>query len=327
MINTEFYLPNNTINSTFLQSAFESFDKEKFENKIGIKERYVVDEEQSSLELSIRSCNKLFESFDKSKIDFIIYCTQTPKHILPGNSSQLQYKLGLESIPSFDFNLGCSGFVYGLSIAKAFIDSGIANCVLLVTSDTYSKYINEKDKSNRSIFGDGSTSTIIDKSLSNNIGEFVLGTDGSKFQNLIIENGGGFKKSTCNPELLKYGTDNFFTKNDLYMNGIEIFNFTIQLVPDLVEKTLIKNNLEKNEIDYFIFHQANSFMLNYLRKKIKIPKEKFYNNLEFSGNTVSSTIPIAIKLSQKEGKIKKGDKVMLVGFGVGLSWGATILKI
>tara|TARA_B110000003_G_scaffold276387_1_gene322588 strand:+ start:1648 stop:2631 length:984 start_codon:yes stop_codon:yes gene_type:complete len=327
MIKTEYYLTEKVIDSNFLQDTFESFDKEKFENKIGIKERYVVSEDESSLELSIRSCKKLFESFDKSKVDFIVYCTQTPKHILPGNSSQLQHELGLESIPSFDFNLGCSGYVYGLSIAKAFIESGIANCVLLVTSDTYSKYINKKDKSNRSIFGDGSTATIIDKYLSRNIGKFILGTDGSKFQNLIIENGGGYKSSNCNPELLKYGTDNFYTKNDLYMNGIEIFNFTIQLVPDLVEKTLIKNNLEKNEIDYFIFHQANSFMLDYLRKKIKIPKEKFYNNLEFSGNTVSSTIPIAIKLSQKAEKIKKGDKVMLVGFGVGLSWGATILKI
>lgn len=327
MIKTEYYLPERVIDSKFLTDTFESFDKEKFENKIGINERYIVDEEESSLELSIKSCKKLFESFDKSKVDFIVYCTQTPKHILPGNSSQLQYELGLESIPSFDFNLGCSGYVYGLSIAKAFIQSGIAKCVLLVTSDTYSKYINKKDKSNRSIFGDGSTSTIIDKSLSNNIGEFVLGTDGSKFQNLIIENGGGLKKSTCNPELLKYGTDNFFTKNDLYMNGIEIFNFTIHLVPELVEKTLIKNNLDKNDIDYYIFHQANSFMLDYLRKKIKIPSEKFYNDLKFSGNTVSSTIPIAINLSQKNGNIKKGDKVMLVGFGVGLSWGSTILKI
>jgi 3-oxoacyl-[acyl-carrier-protein] synthase-3 len=323
----EFYVPDNVVDSNFLQNAFPSFDKLKFEDKIGIKERRVSSSNQSSLELSIESCKKLFKGVEKSKIDFIIYCTQTPKHILPGNSSQLQYKLGLDLIPSFDYNLGCSGYVYGLAISKSLVNSGIAKNILLITSDTYSKYLNKLDKSNRSIFGDGASATIVDKELSSKIGEFVLGSDGSKFDNLIIKNGGGFNSYNHQAPLTEYGTDNFYTDNDLYMNGIEIFNWTIQLVPKLLTDTLKKNDLEIVDIDYFIFHQANSFMLNYLRNKLGIPENKFYNDLKDTGNTVSSTIPIALKKCFDKKVIGPNVNIMLVGFGVGLSWGATIIKL
>ena len=322
----EIYLPEKTINSSYLKKRFSSFNKEKFENKIGIYERRQSHFSQSSLELSINACKKLFEHIDKSDIDFIVYCTQTPKYILPGNSTQLQSSLKLDCVPSFDFNLGCSGYVYGLGISKSLIESGLAKNILLVTSDTYTKFINKQDKSNRSIFGDGSTCTLVDISLAKKMGKFVLGSDGSKHENLIIRNGGGYSKYENNAKIIEYGQDNFYTHNDLYMEGIEIFNWTIKKIPDLVKETLKKNLLRIDDIDYFIFHQANAYMLTYLRKKIRIPENKFHLNLEKTGNTVSSTIPIALKECFEKKLIKKNMKVMLVGFGVGLSWGATIIK-
>jgi 3-oxoacyl-[acyl-carrier-protein] synthase-3 len=181
--------------------------------------------------------------------------------------------------------------------------------------------LNPKDVSNRSIFGDGAAATILSHSNDNRIFHMELGTDGSGFSNLIVENG-GFR----NP-LSKLVLQNSSKNNYLDMNGPEIFNFTLDSVPKLVESVLKKNNMNLTDVDFFIFHQANKFMLDYLRTKIGIAREKFYINLERTGNTVSATIPIGLKDAQEKGLIKKGDIVMLCGFGVGYSWGATIIKI
>ncbi len=324
----EFYLPTNILSNNQLAKEFPDWNSSNFEKKVGIINRHIVDTNETALDLAIGASQKLLTRFDKKEIDYVILCTQSPDYHLPTTACILQDKLGLrKDIGAFDFNLGCSGYIYGLSICKGLLSAGIAANILFVVSETYSKYIHKEDRSNRSIFGDGAAATIISNEDVNSIGNFVLGTDGSGFDKLIVKNGGLRSKCGIDNSEYSYGTNNITSNDHLYMDGPEIFNFTIETIPKLVADTLYKNNQSLDEIDFFVFHQANKYMLNFLRKRIGIAKEKFCINFENSGNTVSATIPIAIKNLQAQSKIKKGDKLMLVGFGVGLSYGALILDI
>ncbi len=323
----EYYLPKQTLSNNDLKEIFPDFDENKMK-KIGISSRHIASSSQTAVDLAYHAAEKLLKNSDKNSIDFILFCTQSPDYFLPTSACILQDRLGLrKDIGALDFNQGCSGYVYGLSMAKGLIEGGIASNILLLTGETYSKLINEKDKGNRSIFGDAGSATLITKSNKNGIFNFELGSDGSGFENLIVRNGGAKNEKEINAEIKEYGSNNKYTDNELYMNGPEIFNFTIESIPSLIEKTLDENNLNKDEIDYFIFHQANKFMLDYLRKKIGVPKDKFYNDLDDVGNTVSNTIPIALSNSINKNTIFKGSKVLLCGFGVGYSWGATVIEI
>ncbi|WP_160137064.1 3-oxoacyl-ACP synthase III family protein [Chryseobacterium sp. c4a] len=317
----EYYLPELVLTNEDLEKEFPEWSSERIQEKVGIAQRHISSENETVLDLAVKSSEKVLENYDRNKIDFILFCTQSPDYFLPTTACILQDKLGLrKNIGAMDFNLGCSGFVYGLAFAKGLIAAGIAQHILLVTSETYTKHINPKDKGNRSIFGDASASAIIEKSETGNDYKFCLGTDGSGAENLIVKKGAFRTDFELNPE-------NEFAPENLYMNGPEIFNFTIENIPGLVKETMEVNGLTMDDIDHFVFHQANSFMLNYLRKKTKIPKEKFYIDMEKTGNTVSATIPIALKNMMDKGMLKEGDKVLLAGFGVGYSWGATILEI
>ena len=326
LINT--YLPETILSNQELQKEFQDWDATSFEKKVGIKQRHVVTEKETALDLAFQAATKAIQEFDKSKIDFILLCTQSPDYFLPTSACILQNRLGLErSCGALDFNLGCSGYVYGLSVAKGLLAGGIAKNILLITAETYTKYIHPKDRTNRSIFGDAAAATILTKDDLLKLGEFVLNTDGKGFDKLIVRNGASRFPFDTNPAELDYGTDNKYTHNNLYMDGPDIFTFTIENIPNLITETLQKNKLEITDIDYFIYHQANAFMLNFLRKKSKIPKEKFYINMDKVGNTVSSTIPIALQNATEKNLIKPGDKILLAGFGVGLSWAATVITL
>lgn len=328
IVKIEYYLPETLLTNDDLEREFPDWSSEKIEKKIGIRERHIVKEDETALDLALKAAEKVLKDYNKDKIDFLLLCTQSPDYYLPTSACILQHKLGLRtSIGAFDYNLGCSGFVYGLALAKSLINSKIATSILLITSETYTKHIHPKDKSNRTIFGDAAAATIIEKSEEDQIGEFVLGTDGNGYNNLIVPNGGLRNRYDVNSKEIDDGSGNIRTDNNLYMNGPEIFNFTIKAVPKVVSETLEKNNITLEDLDYIIFHQANKYMNEYLRKKIGIPKEKYYLNLLHTGNTVSATIPIAIKDALDNKLIKKGDKVLLVGFGVGYSWGGTIIQI
>jgi len=324
-INT--YLPEKIITNQQLENDFKRWDSEKIEAKLGIRNRHVVKDDETALDLAYNASLKTIKEYDKNKIDFVILCTQSPDYFLPSGACILQNKLGLRTnIGAFDFNLGCSGYIYGLAIAKGLINNNLANSILLIMSETYSKHIHKKDLANLTIFGDGAASTIIEKSENEHILEFVFGTDGSGFENLIVKNGAFRKKYDPNAPQISDNSGNIWTDNNLFMNGPEIFNFTIEKVPKLVDEILNKNEMTLNDIDFIIFHQANKYIIEYLRRKINIPKEKFYSNMLDTGNTVSVTIPLALEYSINNKIIKRGDKVLLCGFGVGYSWGATIIK-
>jgi 3-oxoacyl-[acyl-carrier-protein] synthase-3 len=227
---------------------------------------------------------------------------------------------------ALDYDLGCSGCIYGLAMAKGFIYAGIAKNILLLTAETYNKYICPNDKGNRSIFGDGAAACLISKDGFAEIGEFSLGTDGRGAENLIVKTGCArhFEKEND----YRLDEEGHIQSSDyLYMNGSEIFNFTLDAVPAMMKEVLLKNQLKKESVDYYVFHQANKFMLNTIRKVCGIPKGKFYNNLETTGNTVSSTVLIGFKECINNGILTSGMKVMISGFGVGYSWGGTILSL
>jgi 3-oxoacyl-[acyl-carrier-protein] synthase III len=322
------YLPEFVLTNVQLSNDFGRWEPDKIENKLGINERHIAAKNETAGDMAFHAASKVLENYDRENIDMLILCTQSPDYFLPTTACILQDRLKLRTdVCAFDFNLGCSGFIYGLAISKSFIKTGIASNVLFITSETYSKHIHPKDLALKTIFGDGAAATIIESSQEEQILEFVLGTDGSGKDNLIVPN--GCFRNAYNPfaEERKTDSDDIFTDNNLFMSGPEIFNFTIDAVPMAVELCLKKNGMTLNEIDYFIFHQANKFMIEYLRKIIGIPREKFYANMLHTGNTVSSTIPIAYSESIENGKIVKGNKVLLCGFGVGYSWGAVIVEV
>lgn len=323
-----YYLPEYQLDNSIIEQDFPEWSIDKIASKTGIHCRNISANDETSVDMAVKAAKKLFEEhqIDRNIIDFVILCTQSPDYFLPTSACIIQEKLGLPtSIGAFDFNLGCSGFVYGLGIAKGFIASGQAKNVLLITSETYSKFIHPKDKSNKTIFGDAAAATLISTEGFAEILNMEYGTDGNGAKNLIVKNGGLRNFNQKSEEILdEFG--NIHSDNHLYMNGSEIFTFTLTAVPKLIQNTLLKNNIESSNIDLYIFHQANKFMLDSLRKKIKIDQDKFYLYLKNCGNTVSSTIPIALYHAKKEGKVHSGSKVMLAGFGVGYSWAGCVLE-
>ena len=323
-----YYLPERVVTNEELVKKFPEWSVDKVAAKVGVNSRHLAAADETAGDMAEKAARRLFEEYNlKPKdIDFLLLCTQSSDHFLPSTACILQNRLGIPtSSGAFDYNLGCSGCVYGLAMAKSFVDSGLAKNVLLLTAETYQKYLHPSDKSNRSIFGDGAAACLISNEGIAEIGECVLGTDGSGAEHLIVKTGAARCKQPTG--VVTEDADGHQCFDDyLYMNGSAIFNFTLDAVPAMMAQILDKNNMEKEEVDYYVFHQANKFMLNTIRKVCVLPKDKFFVNLEETGNTVSSTVMIGLKQCLEAGTITPGMKVMVTGFGVGLSWGGTILR-
>lgn len=320
-------LPDLVVTNEDLVREFPEWSVEKIADKVGINNRHIAAENETSADLALRAAEKLFEEhpeIKKDSVDFILFCTQSPDYFLPTSACVIQDKLGLPtSCGALDFNLGCSGYVYGLSLAKGLLLGGIARNVLLLTGETYSKFMHPKDKGNRTIFGDAGSATLVSSEGFAEIGNFSLGTDGRGAENLMVKSGGMRFREQFN-DLQFEDNGNPLSSDHLYMNGSEIFNFTIDAVPPLIEDTLVKNQLSRDDVDGYVFHQANKFMINFLRKKNKIEPDKFYTYMSEVGNTVSNTIPIVLTEKLKENSLK--GNIILAGFGVGYSWGGCLLK-
>ncbi len=328
----EYYLPEKIVSTEDLAAEFPDWSVEKIDDKTGIRERHIAAPDECSSDMAVSAAQKLFASgvCDPTEIDFVLFCTQSPDYLLPTSACLIQERLGIPtSAGALDFNLGCSGYVYGLGLAQALIASGQATKILLLTADTYSKFINRADRSVRTIFGDAGAATLLvaEDAVSPLIGPFIYGTDGKGAPNLIVPRGGmRCRRAADKAAETTDSSGNVRGPNDLFMNGAEIFNFTLSAVPRCVADLLKKAGLSKEDIGLFVLHQANRYMLEHLRKRIGIPPEKFQVAMAHCGNTVSSTIPIALKHAAIDGRIAAGDLAMLVGFGVGYSWGATLLR-
>ena len=323
-----YYLPEQVVTNEDLIREFPEWSVDKIASKVGVLQRHVAGPDETAGDLAEKAARKLFAECNiaPAEIDFVLLCTQSPDYFLPTTACLLQDRLGIPTTAgALDFDLGCSGCIYGLALAKGLIAGGVANNVLLLTAETYNKYIHPSDKGNRSIFGDGAAACLVSREGFAEIGDFVLGTDGSRFRDLIVGTGAARAHEHSGAEFPD--EEGGLVREDyLYMNGGRIFNFTLDVVPPLVDAVLLKNGISKEQVDYYILHQANKFMLNTIRKVCAIPKEKFYLDLEQVGNTVSSTVLIGLKDCMDKGIITPGHQVLLAGFGVGLSWGATSLR-
>jgi 3-oxoacyl-[acyl-carrier-protein] synthase-3 len=322
----EYYLPKGVLTNSDISKVHPEWDVDKISSKTGIYERRISDNNEFASDMAVNAAEKLLidNNIPRDSIDFLIFCTQSPDYILPTTACILQDRLKLsKKCGAIDFNMGCSGYIYGLSIAKGLIESKTANNILFITSETYSKYINPNDKSNKTIFGDAASATLVTNTTGRyKILNFSFGTDGSGYENLIIKNGGTRSRKLSGVDI--FNDENKFIRNDndLFMNGGEIFSFTSKVLPSLVSDTTINNCISIEDVDYFVFHQANKFMLDFIRKKLRIDQLKFIEYLEKTGNTVSNTIPIALK----ERCFDKKGKFLLAGFGVGYSWGGCIIE-
>ena len=313
----------------YLPEIIEKNDNVRLRKKTGIEQRHICPKEMTAGDMAQLAAEKLFSQtgIERNSIDFLLLCTQSPDYYLPTTACILQDKLNLsKNCGALDFNLGCSGFIYGLGLAKGLIESGQAKNILLLTSETYSKYINPNDNATKVLFGDAAAATLISglDSEFSGISNLIYGTDGSGAKNLIVPVGGS-KNNYAETKIETYSDDfgNIRTNRNLYMNGQEILKFTLDVVPELVKKILASSS---NDINYYVFHQANKLILESLRAKCEIPSEKFYIDVK-NGNTVSSSIAIALRDLLEVRKCENLKKVMLAGYGVGLSWGGCIVDL
>jgi len=306
------YLPKGTLSNADLIA--EGFNIDKIYNLILIKNRHIAAEDEFSLDLAEKACHHLFKKFkiDKKTIDYLVYCTQTPDHLMPNSSSVLQDRLSLsKEIGSLDYIHGCSGFVYGLSIAKGLIETGQAKKLLLVLSDTISKYLDKKDIATRSIMGDGACAVLLDAHDMQNMPYFVFNTDGKGAFDLCVRASGLKDRDS---KLYQYFS----------MNGPAVFVFTLDVMPKMIKRILQKYGMLMDDVDHFIFHQPNGYILEQLRQRMKIPEEKFHIYLEDFGNTSGASIPFVLEHCFAEGKILNNQKVLLLSFGIGYTAAATI---
>lgn len=325
----EYYLPENILTNEDLQIENPTWDMNKVFQKSGVKNRHIIKNGETALDISCRACDKIFNKEKKTGIDGIIYCTQSPDYIMPPNSFLLHKYLDLiDEVFAFDINHACTGYIYSLTMAHSFISSGIAKKIILVNADTYSKYINEKDRSARVLFGDGAAVTIVEKSNNGKgIIDVELASSGKNFDIFYIPAGGlRLPKSKLTSKDKVDDNGNIRSENDIFMDGLSIWGFINSVVPKQINRLLERNNLKKSDVDLFVFHQASKMTLESLIKILKLDKQKVFINLLNIGNTVSASIPIALKDAMDQGKIKRGDKVLLAGFGVGMSYGAMIVE-
>jgi 3-oxoacyl-[acyl-carrier-protein] synthase-3 len=303
----------------------------KISKNTGVKQRYIVPSHICTSDLCCAAAKKMFidTKIDQKSVDALIFVSQTPDYILPATSCIIQQRLELsKECASFDVNMGCSGYIYGLWIASNLISTGGAERVLLLVGDTSSKLISNQDRSVQFLFGDAGTATLIEKSSDKQTMTFVMGTDGAGAKNLIVS-GGGFRNPSNEETRIRreHNDGTIRTDEELYMNGAEIFSFTIDVVPKIIKSLLKESSSDISDIDFFVFHQANKFILNFIAKKMQLPDRKVPIIIDKFGNTSSSSIPLTLSISLSENLSKKNLNLVLSGFGVGYSWGAVKLNI
>ncbi len=301
----EYYLPKKKENNKTLKKFNPKMDINRIKEKTGIDNRYISAEKETVIDISIKCANKIFKKFPKNKVDFLILVTQTSPYRIPTTACILQNKIGLKkNIIAFDINLGCSGFIYALRIASSLIESKQAKNGLIICADTYTKYISKKNTACRPIFSDAGAAILISKSLKNSIGPFELGADGSGADALELP----------------------MNTKEIIMNGAKVLTFAMSVVPDNVNLLLKKIKISKNKINKFIFHQASKYILDNINRILGIKKEQTFENYSKVGNTISASIPIALKDASNKDKLKNNSLVVVAGYGVGLSWGSALIK-
>jgi len=318
----EYYLPEKIVTNKDLAKENPDWNFDLIEPKTGVLSRHITTQSEHASDLAVRAAEKLLEknNIDRKSIDTLLFCTQSPDYLLPTTACVMQERLKLlTNTAALDFNLGCSGYIYGLALVGGMMRAGISKRTLLLCADTYSKYISPRDRTCRTVFGDGGTATLIDLSKSDEaLGPFVLGTDGKGRDKIIV-------RQKNNPAGVDFDADIDLNQH-LYVDGAAVFMFTMAKVPECVAELLAKAGKKIDDIDLFIFHQASKVVIDKIISKLSLNESKVFRGYEKIGNTVSASIPIALKQAEEESRLKKGDLIMLVGFGVGFSWGACLVQ-
>lgn len=302
---------------------------EKTINAIGIKEKRIADKDICASDLCFKAAEKLLTDnhIDKNSIDMILFMSQTPDYKIPATAPILQHRLGLpKTAAAMDISLACSGYVYALSTAFAYVSNQGIDRVLLLVGETFSKIVNPMDKVNLPLYGDAGTATLIEKGDYGN-STFTLYTDGSGAEAVMIEAGECRNPTTSyniEPRVAEEG--NIRSVHEIYMDGMAVFNFALSVVPKSIKEIAEINNMEVNEIDTIVFHQANKFMTDFFVKKLKYDTFKVPYCMEKFGNTSSASIPLTLSSELVGDKYNKG-KVVMCGFGAGLSWATALLNL
>ncbi len=313
-----YHLPDTMEQADVLQGDNPDWVMPKIMEKTGIHTRYISAQGETAVDLAGAAGEKLFAEIPcREEVDLLVLVTQSPDYVLPTSACILQDRLSLSTgCMAFDVNLGCSGFVYALSIVGGLIESGVAHKGLILCAETYSKYIEKDDRTCRPIFSDGAAAILVEGSKADDMGPFEFGTDGFGYDRLIVRQSGA--RDTDQPADSQRGS--------LEMHGSDIFLFTMRVIPQCINKLLERTGRTLPEIDLFVFHQASKLVIDNLIRLMSLDNEKVFVNYDSIGNTVSASIPVALKDASAQGCLKEGDTVMLVGFGVGLSWGATLIR-
>ena len=325
----DYVLPEQRLTNAQLAREFPDWPADKIYDKLGIRERRIATGNECASDLATAAAEHLLHRVGTAAedISFLLVCTQSPDYILPSTACLIASRLGLRSsCGALDITLGCSGYVYGLGIAKGVVETRQADTVLFLTADTYSRFLHPLDKSTRTLFGDAASATLIVASdaAKESIGPFIYGTDGHGGKHLILE-AGGCRTPSVTTEVDWDSNMNLRSQGHLHMDGPELFAFTSKTVPQAVADLLHICREHKDAVDLFVFHQANKFLLEHLRQKCGIPPSKFVVAMELTGNTVSSTIPIALRTAELDGALRPNSRIMVVGFGVGFSWAAAMV--
>ncbi len=326
----DYYLPERIETNDFLEKENPKWKLDKVTKKSGVFQRHIADAKETAYDLSLEACKRVLQDYDKTLIQGIIYCTQSPDFIMPSNAFLLHKDLELgEEVFAFDFNHACTGYIYSLVIANSFIKSSMANSILLVNADTYSKYINKKDRSTRVLFGDAAAVTIVEATNnSKGIIDYELASSGKNFDKFWIPSGGLRQpKSESTSNEMEDHMGNIKSSENISMDGLGVWSFINSVVPNQIQNLLDRNQISMKEVDQIIFHQASLMTLESIINSMGLDKEKVFVNIGNVGNTVSSSIPIALKDALDQGRVSKGSKIILSGFGVGLAYGSILMEL
>ncbi len=324
----DYALPLHRVTNQALAELHPTWQMDQVELRTGVKERAWCGRDETALDLAETACRKVLTrvNWDAGTVDALLFCTQSPDYAMPPNACLLQERLGLPtSVAALDFSLACSGFIYGLYLARALIESGTAHRVLLVTAETYSKWTHPGDRGPVTLFGDGAAATLVTAGATG-IETIAVGTDGSGSSTFMIPAGGARSPaSDCTKAEVTDESGNVRTPEHIYMDGGSVLDFVKKAMPKFVNRLLAQARVKLDTVDLVVFHQASQIALDYLNRALHVPRAKQFTNIGCIGNTVSASIPIALRDAELQGVLKPDMRLVLVGFGVGLSWGGCVL--
>lgn len=320
IIGTGSYLPERVLTNQDLEKIVDTNDQ-WIRERTGIERRHMVEDGMATSDMAVIASNRALEmaGVTAEDIDLIIFATLTPDHLIPASACILQDKIGAFNAAAFDLEAACSGFVYSLVIAEKFIITGMYKHVLVVGAESMTRMLDFQDRGTCIIFGDGAGAAVVGASTDGSgILSSDLGANGKGGRTLIIPAGGAAMPAT--EETVKN------RQHFIQMDGSEVFKFAVRAMGSSSLRSIEAAGLTVEEIDYLIPHQANIRIIEAAEKKLKMPREKVHVNIHYTGNTSAASIPIAIDEAVRQGKVKSGDNVVLVGFGAGLTWASCVMK-